>query len=763
MAYTSEEDIKTEITNAFFPKTHFVIEKNRLDFVVKDRQDNDLLWAESKKGAGRVSKWAMLAQLILTIKPRLDKGEIPPTFVGCFDADEITFVEFFNIQEILATNDFNWNERPSSVSQKSIDKVQSILDGKEFTFNWRDNPTDAKEFVKNNLHPRGLFGDQSLIAFVQITKNNFVQIFNRWSKDVLPSIMFPQQLRDAGIIDGDFFLADLLSDKNKTISKKLKVLLNKDQYEINISADLFNRINFRDNGKAHKKFWAYYVRPPKEEYRDYIASRRDLLVPSGIRERKGAYFTPQIWVQKSQEYIAQAFGNDWQDEYYVWDCCAGTGNLLEGLSNPERIWASTLDEPDVRVMKDNKRLLESHVFQFDFLNDDFDKLPEKLYNIIKKTPEKLIIYINPPYAEVGSGMGKTKNAVNNTVIQNRYKNQFGKSMNELFVQFMARIYMEIPGCKLAQFSKLKFISAPNFHYFRNIFRADFELGFVVRANTFDNVKGNFPIGFTIWDLAKESQIVNISCDVIENDGIVSGIKKIFASAPGTMFINDWIRQYKSDNQQLGILRLGRSDFQHWRYVYLTQLPTNDAEINVNSENLMETCIYFSVNLSIPATWLNDRDQFLYPNNGWTTDAEFQDDCLIFTLFNGQNYISSRNGTNHWIPFKPSEVGASDSFASDFMSQFIKGREFSAEAKAALDAGRDVWRFYHKSIRDSYGMNVNAGLYEIRDHFRGRANGRMKSKSADAEFQAIDDKLKSAVAALAQKIAKKVYKYGFLKK
>lgn len=68
------------------------------------------------------------------------------------------------------------------------------------------------------------------------------------------------------------------------------------------------------------------------------------------RERKGAFFTPKIWVGLSQEYLTKAFGKNWQSEYYVWDCAAGTGNLLNGLTEKSRIWASTLDLQDVRVM-----------------------------------------------------------------------------------------------------------------------------------------------------------------------------------------------------------------------------------------------------------------------------------------------------------------------------------------------------------------------------------------------------------------------------
>ena len=102
----SEEDIKTEITNLYFPKAHYSIEKNKVDFAVLNNDGSYLFWAESKKGI--YDKWAMIAQLLLTIKPRIDNAEFPPPFIGCFDAKDITFIEFHYAQEVLTTNDFNW-------------------------------------------------------------------------------------------------------------------------------------------------------------------------------------------------------------------------------------------------------------------------------------------------------------------------------------------------------------------------------------------------------------------------------------------------------------------------------------------------------------------------------------------------------------------------------------------------------------------------------------------------------------------------------
>ena len=131
-------------------------------------------------------------------------------------------------------------------------------------------------------------------------------------------------------------------------------------------------------------------------------------MPQDVRERKGSFFTPRIWVELSQKYLADVLGEDWQDEYYVWDCAAGTGNLLAGLTNKYNIWASTLDRQDVDVMhdriKNGANLLDNHVFQFDFLNDSFDKLPAGLKKIVEDPGKrkKLVIYINPPYAEASN-------------------------------------------------------------------------------------------------------------------------------------------------------------------------------------------------------------------------------------------------------------------------------------------------------------------------------------------------------------------------
>nr|WP_205589496.1 hypothetical protein [Helicobacter labacensis] len=63
--------------------------------------------------------------------------------------------------------------------------------------------------------------------------------------------------------------------------------------------------------------------------------------------------------------------------------------------------------------------------------------------------------------------------------------------------------LKIAGPILASFSKLKYLNSSNFKTFRAHFKARFLGGFMCPGNTFDNVKGSFPIGFLVWDLGAQ--------------------------------------------------------------------------------------------------------------------------------------------------------------------------------------------------------------------------------------------------------------------
>ena len=832
-----EESLKSAVREDYFGSYKYT-QIGNIDFVIAKRESekgqrflegvesyevNSILWAEAKQGTSH-DIYESFVQLILTIgKEKTFEKCLPPKYIGAFDAEKFAFIEYHKIQEVFYQNDFNWNVTPSNHESKEFKQLhelcKDLLDENMLRFNYQSQNTELKDFIRKNFKT-----DNDIFEKISVTRNNFTFVFQKWSGMVKPTIEVEwERAKKAGIIGADFFLADLLSEENESIKDSLYVVLKKTKYELakkidEIGLENVKSVGFSDKQKAYKEFWAIYERPPKEEYWDYIIERRDLLVPQDIRERKGSFFTPRIWVEKSQAYLADVLGENWQDNYYIWDCCAGTGNLLTGLTEKHRIWASTLDKQDVDVMKDRIHngwpMFEDHVFQFDFLNDSFDKCPPELLTILNEKRKELVIYINPPYAEAGDkktvvSKGKNKTDVSNSSkVWYEYKDIFGLGIRELYVQFLTRIYKELDGCKIGQFSKLKIFEGTAFSKFRNFFIAKLEKSFIVPAWTFDNVSGSFPIGFFVWDTEKKEKFEEAITDVYDVQGNFLFKKNL--SVIERKKITEWISGYDVKNRKdcIGFTGNTGPDVQHTSFLYIVNaqkiLPSgnvnNETKYCITKKNIIPICIYVAVRLAVETSWYNDRDQFLFPNDGWQSDREFQADCLAFTLFHGQNRISCAQGVNNWIPFTEDQVGSKKAFKSNFMSSFIADfltgkvcvsggglfdggvagaapaegvaedaasgcsegdaspAKFSPQAQAVYDAGLELWRYYH----EQKNANPDAAFYDIRKYFQGEKNGRMNNASDDERYTELIDDLRAKQKALAKKIEANVYKYGFLK-
>lgn len=804
----SEEPLKSKIKDLYFSKFNYV--GTKIDFCITQNLgllgEVNLLWAEAKQGKSELKK--SFVQLVLTIGKYKFYTEQTPNLLCAFDAEKIAFLPFSSLQEIFYQSDIDFSVTPSNHKSeqflKLLKKLDSILNTAQI-FYYEKNDEELKNFIKENLTSEN-------INKFKIDKNNFVSIYHKWNKMVKDTISIDWNLaKESGIIDADFYLADLLSNENETISQNLFAILKKDYYEFNktkshLGSIINERTSFKDNQKAHHEFWSLYERPPRKEFWDYIIKRRDLLIDQDIRERKGAFFTPRIWVDKACEYLSKTFGEDYEEGYYIWDLAGGTGNLLANFTNKKNIFCSTLDKADIDVIheriKNGANLFEKQVFQFDFLNDEFfdevddrskiiqkSKLPLNLQEILKdeNKRKKLIIFINPPYAEAGttatmSGTKKHKAGVSlDNYVYEKYKNVLSSARNELFAQFFIRIYCEIEGAILASFSTLKYVNSTNFIKFRESFKAKFLKGFITPSYTFDNVKGNFPIGFLIWDMSKKEEIKKIKLDVFNENGNFLGKKNFYSNH--SLHVGKWISKFKNKNisLNLGMMNTGRMDFQHQNLVYIMH-DTRDAghSIILTYNNLIVSAVFFSVRHAIAATWINDRDQFLYPNDLYKKDDEFKSDCLAFMLFHGQNKISSKEGINHFIPFSEKELGITkEAFKSDFMYKFIKGKikdenslfddeltkiEFSPQANELLKAGKELFKYYHTHSEDKNYL-VNASLYDIKEFFQGRdEKGRMNnpSKAKDKHYKALFSDLNEALNVLAKKLEPKIYEYGFLK-
>lgn len=805
MPYTAdirEEELKNRVARDFFAKFDAAKIIGNIDFCIADKNNPDIsyLWAEAKKGAANNNIYDSLVQLILTIgKERTFDAHLPPQFLGAFDTARIAFLPYHLIMDVFARSDFNWKVRPSDHASAEFTKLKelvlSTLEKGLIVLSYDEDLREIRKFIKENFS--GSVGLQK----IEINRNNFAYIFYKWLEVVKPTINAKwEQLNAIGVWDADFYLADVFSQDNMTLKEKLSVLLKQDRYEFERIFDEYmgiqrrSYVSFKDGQKAHTQFWNIYERPPKEVFQDFIVQRRDLLVPQDVRERKGSYFTPQIWVELSQKYLAKELGPDWQDEYYIWDCAAGTGNLLTGLTDKYKIWASTLDQSDVDIMKERAangaNLLEDHIFQFDFLNDDFSKLPEMLREYLKDDLKrrKLLIYINPPYAEAASrrtiSSRVNKNKTNVTVANRTYplyREKLGLAGRELYVQFLARIYKEIPQCKIAHFSKLKTLQAPNFKKFRQFFPADLRKLFIVPSFTFDNVDGQFPIGFFIYNTAIAKPFKSIKADIYDANGNFAG-KKAIRNIDAKKTINDWLiaTRKRGEEKTIGFLSAKGCDFQNQNYIYIVNakslLPHPRGTV-ITDKNLREVAIYYAVRKVIKASWLNDRDQFLHPKNTWMEDTEFQNNCLIYTIFNAN--IKSEHGPNYWLPFAEAEIDARDAFSEHFMHNYINGKlrngknlngdthylptkklKFAKNARLALDAAKNIWRYYN---RQNSKADPNAALYDIKAYFQTSdlTTGKMANFSEDEEYNKLMAVFRHSMRQLALDIIPKVYEHGFL--
>jgi hypothetical protein len=551
-----------------------------------------------------------------------------------------------------------------------------------------------------------------------------------------------------------------------------------------------------------------------------LLERRDSLIPLDERSFKGAYYTPLNVVDKAYDKLSGTLGENWQKNYIVWDMCCGVGNLEVKHSNPRNIYMSTLDEADVNVMKATKTCVAATRFQYDYLNDDItddgtidysltNKIPQGLRDAIAEG-KKILVLINPPYAEatnadnISKGEGsKSKIGVAKTKVASFLMHEYGKASNELFTQFVARVAKEIPTATLAMFSKLKYVNSQTLDVFRNNWNAKFLGGFAVHSKSFDGLKGDFPIGFLVWKTnqlnIKKENITELEVDVLDKKANPIGAK-IFYNITNDKLLTNWIDRPKANKVEViplkncispatATLDLRGNKWSDGAIAYFN-CPGNETQQTktialfssgcssgrgyyINSENLWQAAIVFSVRRVIKPTWLNDRDQFLIPTEPLT--EEFKNDCLIWMLFNGSNLTASANDlewndktwsiVNHFIPFTEEEVGAPERFESDFMVNYLSLRggttKQSKEAKAVLSEGKKLWQAYFahtdvRSVRDELKLNrPDVGWYQVRNA--------LKKRNESGDFPPVSFKsFEEAYKVLTEKLQPMVYELGFLK-
>lgn len=788
----SEEDVKDAYIKAIGLKG---FHKNLVDIQTSE------VWFEAKDKSNTTT-YEMFTQLLHYVQAALDRGEKIPPFLCVIDTEKAAIMKTEDALPLLEKKTIKWGKSASSYTQEALDIVSAYIGAHFVSYKISTHEEEFLTAIKSAIKT----GD---IVRMQITPDNLKQVFDKWVA------MIGQEIK--GVNPEDYallFFADIMHDGTVSTHQNLPAeLLHKNGAAV---FALGGTIYELGNKEGYRKFWAIYDKPPKQEHRDYLLERRDSLIPVDERSFKGAYYTPLHVVDKAYDKLTEVLGDNWQQDYIVWDMCCGVGNLEVKHSNPRNIYMSTLDTPDIDVMRATKTCVAATKFQYDYLNDDItddgkidysitNKIPESLQKAIK-SGKKILVLINPPYAEATNADNTSKGvAAENKkgVAKNKFAatamDEYGKATNELFTQFIVRIAQEIPQATLAMFSTLKYVNAPNFEEFRKHWDADYLGGFIVHSKAFEGLKGNFPIGFLVWQTSHGdgtlSQIGEITTDVLDKNAKPIGEKKFF-NIPNDKFLNVWIKRPRANKEEVvplsnaitptpGKVRVsnwsdnakaymycGVNDIQHaLQQTVIFSSPYGGGNgFYINPNNLADSMVVFSVRQLSRHSWINHNDQFLQPEKELT--EEFKNDCLIWSLFHGKNITASANDlewndkkwsiVNHFIPFTEEEVGAPDRFESDFMTRYMKGKDFSSEAQAVLEEGKKLWQSYfahtdERSIRDELKLNrSDVGWYQIRNALKKRNESGDFPKVNFVDFENVYKKL-------SEKLEPQVYELGFLKK
>ena len=162
-----------------------------------------LLWAELKKGISYDIDDSFV-QLILTIgRARTFDIELPPRYLGAFDAGRIAFLPYNAILDVFTINDFNWNVAPNDHKSREFiflkKRVSGILAKEKLTFDYLADGAELRKFILQNFAQHAKAG----VTKIQITKNNFTHIYNKWRTAVKPTIGVPdwEAAKKEGIIE----------------------------------------------------------------------------------------------------------------------------------------------------------------------------------------------------------------------------------------------------------------------------------------------------------------------------------------------------------------------------------------------------------------------------------------------------------------------------------------------------------------------------------------------------------------------------------
>ncbi len=607
----------------------------------------------------KINQSSVLIQCLYYIKKFEQAGEKLPSTLFVGDKNECFALHTNSIIKYMK-EDIDWTIAPSTASKNNPQLLKAMVDD-----------TDILPFVYDvdeNFSIKEVLGkiknlSDNIVRKIRVTKFNISSVFNYFNENVLGATNLNTNQK------ANLFIQVIINPESNFLNPNRKnELVSKSYGKVRVNSNQFKSFFKHFNGED-------YSPKQKEELTGIV----DRLVEDTIRRSKGEFFTPSNFVAKAHEYIASVYGENWRNEFVVWDNSWGTGNLTRDYIFKE-LYASTLEQSDIDTANQMGYNPNAIKFQFDFLNDPDSKLPKGLQDALKEG-KKILFLMNPPYAGTSSFKteGGRKNNVSKTKVGGKMRatREWGRSTQQLYAQFFYRIYEYQKTNKnihIGVFCPPLYLTGGSFDKFRGKFFSEFgfEKGFLFQASHFSDVSAEWGINFAVFSNSPndkkefEHEVISLSetSFELEYEQI-----KIFYNTDDSVKASYWVRQplrkiKKEDkieslklssalnvrDKNPGLLskynmgyffnKSNNIDSNNQNVSLLTSFYSDAHGLEINKENFKRCNALFTARKSIKRNWENSKDEYLAPNEDHPKYKQFEADSLVYSLFNNSSQQSS---------------------------------------------------------------------------------------------------------------------------
>jgi hypothetical protein len=607
----------------------------------------------------------VLIQALYYIKNRQKRGQEVPSSIFVGDDNEYFIVSVKQFADYLDSSYINeadpkWEFSPSSAYKSNTKLYQDLL--------LKSIPLMIKKlednfdigFVSSRLS--ALASNENIKT--KLNSQNIVKPFHYFTQSVL---LGGENIKDHTKIK--LFFA-VITGSEDVIYTRGKI-----RYE---------KIDYSVNDSYYAGFVNIYQTKYKTSEREDFISKMDNLIKEEARRFHGAYFTPKVIVDYAHETIAKNLGENWRNEYVVWDPAAGTLNLTRDYQFRE-LYCSTLFQEELDLAADYNS--EATKFQFDFLNDEFKpirnggKVPNGLYDAVNDKNKKVMVLMNPPYANTGTGQGTstagTAKTISKNIASTNFKDEmsnlnFGRSAKDLYIKFIYRtsLFAKANNSSIFMFTPTGFLRNSSaigvIKYLDSSYK--YLESFAFDSKYFEGASGGWAISFTGWlknnqlnENKKELQFIELENSKIK---LLNKVSVYQVEKPYKEYINN-LNEKGTVKALLTLsmpttLQNVRKDFMlpqgfmgsipckgpiskynGDRGIYT--LPYSDkgtARLNVTSKNIYDGVIFNSVRSLIKPDLYNREDEFMIPDFTNTKYEEFKYNSLVLSLFENKSYQSS---------------------------------------------------------------------------------------------------------------------------